>query len=82
MNASIRLGHAKPKGGVRKASGVLSPARTEMENPKKSVTSLDWKLILAALLALGLVIGGIAYKYTGDFTGFTRFGTSGQSGRQ
>ena len=53
-----------------------------MEDPKKSVTSLDWKLILAAILALGLVIGGIAYKYTGDFTGFTKFGTSGQSGRQ
>jgi hypothetical protein len=41
----------------------------------------DWKLIVAALLALALVIGAIAYKYTGDFTGFAKFGTSGQRSR-
>ena len=41
----------------------------------------DWKLIVAAALALALVIGVIAYKYTGDFTGVIRFGTSGQPGR-
>jgi hypothetical protein len=51
-----------------------------MEDPKNR--QRDWKLILAAILALGLVIAGIAYKYTGDFTGFAKFGTSGQSGRQ
>ena len=32
----------------------------------------DWKLIVGALLALALVIGVIAYKYTGDFTGFAK----------
>jgi hypothetical protein len=41
----------------------------------------DWKLIVAAVLALALVIGVIAYKYTGDVTGVVKFGTSGQPGR-
>jgi hypothetical protein len=46
-----------------------------------SVHWRDWKLIVAALLALAVVIGVIAYKYTGDFTGFAKFGTSGQPSR-
>src|SRR5258708_38358324 len=41
----------------------------------------DWKLIGAAVLALALLIGVIAYKYTGDFTGVVKFGTSGQPRR-
>jgi uncharacterized membrane protein len=45
------------------------------------VSRRDWKLIVAAVLALALVIGVIAYKYTGDFTGAAKFGTSGQPSR-
>jgi hypothetical protein len=41
----------------------------------------DWRVIVVALLAVALVVGGIVYKYTGDFTGFAKFGTSGQPGR-
>jgi hypothetical protein len=41
----------------------------------------DWRVIVVALLAAALVFGGIVYKYTGDFTGFAKFGTSGQPGR-
>jgi hypothetical protein len=41
----------------------------------------DWRVIVVALLAVALVLGVIVYKYTGDFTGFAKFGTSGQPGR-
>jgi hypothetical protein len=48
-----------------------------MSDPRKDfVFRRDWKLLVAAVLALAL-----AYKYTGDFTGFAKFGTSGQSSR-
>ena len=40
----------------------------------------DWKLIVAAVLALALVIGVIAYKYTGDFTGVVKFHAAGRPG--
>jgi hypothetical protein len=54
----------------------------KMSDPKNdSVPRRDWKLTVAALLALALLIGVIAYKYTGDFTGFAKFGTSGQPSR-
>jgi len=39
-------------------------------------------LIVLALLAAFLVIGSITYKYTGDFTGLLKLGTSGQSPRE
>jgi len=53
-----------------------------MSDPRKEfVFRRDWKLLVAAVLALALVIGVIAYKYTGDFTGVVKFGTSGQPGR-
>jgi hypothetical protein len=62
------LGYCKQKG--------------KMSDPgNDSVHWRDWKLIVAALLALAVVIGVIAYKYTGDFTGFAKFGTSGQPSR-
>jgi hypothetical protein len=54
-----------------------------MSDPRNDfVFRRDWKLLVAAVLALALVIGIIAYKYTGDFTGFAKFGTSGQSIRE
>jgi hypothetical protein len=53
-----------------------------MSDPRNDfVFRRDWKLLVAAVLALALVIAVIAYKYTGDFTGFARFGTSGQLSR-
>ena len=53
-----------------------------MSDPRKEfVFRRDWKLLVAAVLALALVIGVIAYKYTGDVTGVVKFGTSGQPGR-
>ncbi len=56
----------------------------KMSDPRNDfVPRRDWKLIVAPLLALALVIGVISYKYTGDFTGFAKFGTTGQpSGNQ
>jgi hypothetical protein len=35
-------------------------------------------LILAALAALAVIGAGMAYKFTGDFTGLLTFGTSGR----
>ncbi len=53
-----------------------------MSDPRKDfLFRRDWKLLLAAVLALALVIAVIAYEYTGDFTGFAKFGTSGQPSR-
>jgi hypothetical protein len=40
-----------------------------MSDPRKDfVFRRDWKLLVAAILALALVIAVVAYKYTGDFT--------------
>jgi hypothetical protein len=53
-----------------------------MSDPRKDlVFRRDWKLLVAAILALALVIAVVAYKYTGDFTGFAKFGTSRQPSR-
>ena len=38
----------------------------------------NWGLILAALAALAIIGAGIAYEYTGDFSGLMTFGTSGR----
>jgi hypothetical protein len=63
----------------------LCPSHYSKQKCKMSdhhpVPRRDWKLIVAAVLALALLIGVIAYKYTGDFTGVVKFGTSGQPGR-
>jgi hypothetical protein len=53
-----------------------------MSDPRKDfVFRRDWKLLVAAALALALVISVVAYRYTGDFTGFAKFGTSGKPSR-
>jgi cytochrome oxidase Cu insertion factor (SCO1/SenC/PrrC family) len=52
-----------------------------MSNSENGSRGRDWRVIVVALLAAALVFGGIVYKYTGDFTGFAKFGTSGQPGR-
>src|SRR5258708_2692241 len=38
----------------------------------------NWRLILAIIVALAVIGTGVAYKYTGDFTGLLTFGTSGR----
>ncbi len=34
---------------------------------------------MVAIVAAALLVAGIAYKYTGDFTSFATFGTSGKT---
>jgi hypothetical protein len=52
----------------------------QMNVPKKDFAPhRDWRLVLVAVLAAAILAAGIVYKYTGDFTGFATFGTSGQS---
>jgi hypothetical protein len=57
----------------------LKPA--VMSDPRRSETGRDWRLIVASILALGLVIGGIAYKYADDLTDLALSLTSGRIGR-
>jgi hypothetical protein len=52
-----------------------------MSDPRRCGTGRDWRLILACMLALGLVTGGIAYKYVDDLTDFALSLTSGHIGR-
>jgi hypothetical protein len=39
----------------------------------------NWGLVLAFLAALAVIGIGLAYQYTGDFTGLMTFGTSGRN---
>jgi hypothetical protein len=39
----------------------------------------NWGLVLAVLAALAVIGIGMAYEYTGDFTGLMTFGTSGRN---
>jgi hypothetical protein len=54
--------------------------QAEMGDPGKSGASRDWRLIVAALLALGLVIGGIAYKYADELSNLAQSVTGGKTG--
>ena len=51
-----------------------------MEDTGRSGAGRDRRLLLAALLALGLVIGGLAYEYSDDLTELARSFTSGKVG--
>jgi hypothetical protein len=51
------------------------------DNPNGSGPSRNRWLILAALLALGLVSGGIAYEYFDDLSELAQFFTGGKLGR-
>ena len=42
----------------------------------------NWLLILLAVLALTVFAAGISYKYTGDFTGLTTWGTRDHAQRR
>jgi hypothetical protein len=52
-----------------------------MEDTGGSGAGRDRRLLLAAILALGLVIGGLAYEYADDLTELAQSFTSGKSGR-
>jgi hypothetical protein len=52
-----------------------------MEDTGRSGAGRDRRLLLAALLALGLVIGGLAYEYSDDLTELAQSFTGGKSGR-
>jgi hypothetical protein len=52
-----------------------------MGDPSRSGAGRDWRLALVAILALGLVIGGIGYKYADGLTDFALSLTSGHTGR-
>jgi hypothetical protein len=53
-----------------------SKSTCQMNEPKKS--RRDWRLVLVTIVAAALLVAGIVYKYTGDFTGGATFGTSGR----
>ena len=52
-----------------------------MDDPGRSGAGRDWRLMLAAMVALGLVIGGTAFKYADDLTDFAQSLTSGKIGK-
>lgn len=52
-----------------------------MENPSRSGSGRDRRLMLAAIVALGLVTGAIAYEYFDDLTELAQVFTGGKLGR-
>jgi len=52
-----------------------------MDDPSNSRTGRDRRLMLAAILALSLVIGGLAYRYFDDLTELALSFTYGKLGR-
>jgi hypothetical protein len=52
-----------------------------MDDPIKPGAGRDRRLILAAIVALGLVIGGLAYEYSDDLTELAQSFTTGKLGR-
>ncbi len=52
-----------------------------MDDPNGSGSSRDRRLILAALVGLGLVIAGVAYSYSDDLAAFIASLTGEKLGR-
>jgi hypothetical protein len=52
-----------------------------MDEPRRSGAGRDRRLMVAAILALSLVIGGIAYTYSDDLTELALSFTYGKLGR-
>jgi hypothetical protein len=50
-----------------------------MDGSENKHRGRDWIPVVAALVAVALLAGAIAYKYTGDFTGLVKFGTREQA---
>jgi hypothetical protein len=66
-----------------KFPGPFDFGQAQMDDPNGSGSSRDRRLILAALvgLGLGLVIAGIAYSYSDDLTAFIASLTGEKLGR-
>lgn len=78
----------------RLTKGPQSPARSETISRRRRTKTWkercmtahhrrqgprnNWRLILVAVAALAVIGAGMAYKFTGDFTGLVTFGTSGR----
>jgi len=60
---------------------LWSIGQAEMGDPGRSQAGGDWRMILAAIAALALVIGGVAYKYADDLTDLAQSLGSGKLGR-
>jgi hypothetical protein len=52
-----------------------------MDGPGSSGAGRDRRVVLAAILALVLVIGAIAYRYSDNLIDLAKSLTSGQTGR-
>jgi hypothetical protein len=55
--------------------------KAEMDDPVKSGAGRDRRLILAAIVAFGLVICGLAYEYSDDLTELAQSFSGGKLGR-
>jgi hypothetical protein len=51
-----------------------------MDDPHRSGSGFDRRFVLAAILALGAVMGAIAYRYSDDLVDLAKSATSGQTG--
>jgi len=52
----------------------------QMDESKKHFDpKRDRRWVVVAIVAAASLVAGIVYKYTGDFTGFATFGTSGKT---
>ncbi len=49
------------------------------ESKKHFDPKRDRRWVVVAIVAAASLVAGIVYKYTGDFTGFATFGTSGKT---
>jgi hypothetical protein len=52
-----------------------------MDDPSRSGSGRDRRLILAVILALAVVIGGIVYTFSDDLTELAQSLTTGKLGR-
>jgi len=52
-----------------------------MEDPSKPAAGPGRRLLLAAILGLGLVIAGLAYEYSDDLTELAQSFSGGKLGR-
>jgi hypothetical protein len=64
-----------------KFPGPFDFEQAQMDDPNGSGSSRERRLILAALVGLGLVIAGVAYSYSDDLTAFIASLTGEKLGR-
>jgi hypothetical protein len=64
-----------------KSLGLLERSEAEMDDPSRTGTGRDRRLVLAAIVGFSLVIGGIAYIYFDDLTELAQSFSYGKLGR-